>query len=35
VEQTTALLGTKNILGFVLNGIDGCDHLYTKYRSYG
>lgn len=31
VEQTVALLGKKNLLGVVLNGIEATDHLYYQY----
>jgi len=31
VEQTTALLGQKNIVGIVLNGVEARNHLYRKY----
>ena len=31
VEQTVALLGKKNILGIVLNGVETRDHLYYQY----
>jgi capsular exopolysaccharide synthesis family protein len=31
VEQTIALLGKKNILGIVLNGVEARDHLYYQY----
>lgn len=31
VEQTIALLGKKNIVGVVLNGIEARDHLYYQY----
>jgi capsular exopolysaccharide synthesis family protein len=32
VEQATSLLGTKNIVGVVLNGLASRNHLYTKYH---
>ena len=31
VEQSVALLGKKNIVGIVLNGIEARDHLYYQY----
>lgn len=31
VEQTVALLGKKNIVGIVLNGVETRDHLYYQY----
>ena len=31
VEQTIELLGKKNILGIVLNGVEARDHLYYQY----
>jgi capsular exopolysaccharide synthesis family protein len=31
VEQTIALLGKKNILGIVLNGMEASNHLYYQY----
>lgn len=31
VEQTVALLGKKNIVGIVLNGVKARDHLYHQY----
>jgi succinoglycan biosynthesis transport protein ExoP len=31
VEQTIALLGKKNIVGIVLNGVEARDHLYYQY----
>ncbi len=31
VEQTIELLGKKNILGIVLNGMEARDHLYYQY----
>ena len=34
VEQAVTLLGRKHILGIVLNGVEGLDRLYYKYRSY-
>lgn len=34
VEQTIALLGKKNILGIVLNGVEVRDHLYYQYESH-
>ena len=33
VEQATTLLGTKNVLGIVLNGLDARNHLYNKYQA--
>jgi len=32
VEQTITLLGSKNIVGIVLNGVAARDHLYYRYR---
>jgi capsular exopolysaccharide synthesis family protein len=34
VEQTITLLGKKNILGIVLNGVQARDHLYYQYHEY-
>jgi succinoglycan biosynthesis transport protein ExoP len=34
VEETFALLGPKHVLGVVLNGLDGLDRVYSKYRAY-
>ena len=34
VEQSIALLGARNILGMVLNGVDASSQAYTKYHSY-
>jgi capsular exopolysaccharide synthesis family protein len=34
VDQTIALLGKKNIVGVVLNGVEAHDHLYYHYHSY-
>ena len=34
VEQATALLGAKNIVGIVLNGVEARNHLYNRYQSY-
>ena len=34
IEQTIALLGKKNILGIVLNGIEARNHLYYQYNGY-
>jgi len=31
VDQTIELLGKKNILGVVLNGMEARDHLYYQY----
>jgi len=31
VEQTIALLGKKNIVGIVLNGMEARNHLYYQY----
>lgn len=36
VDEAVALLGKKNILGIVINGVKGLDRAYSKYyRSYG
>jgi succinoglycan biosynthesis transport protein ExoP len=34
VEETFKLLGPKHVLGVVLNGMDGLDKVYSKYRAY-
>jgi Mrp family chromosome partitioning ATPase len=34
VEQTIELLGKKNILGVVLNGVEARNHLYYQYHEY-
>ncbi len=34
VEQTVTLLGKKNILGIVLNGVESRNHLYYQYHEY-
>ena len=34
VEQTISLLGKKNILGIVLNGVEARNHLYYQYHEY-
>jgi Mrp family chromosome partitioning ATPase len=35
-DEAVALLGKKNILGMVLNGVDGLERTYSKYYgSYG
>jgi capsular exopolysaccharide synthesis family protein len=34
VEQTIELLGKKNILGIVLNGVEPRNHLYYQYHEY-
>jgi Mrp family chromosome partitioning ATPase len=34
VEQTIELLGRKNILGVVLNGVEARNHLYYQYDEY-
>ena len=34
VEQTIELLGKKNIVAIVLNGVEARDHLYYQYRYY-
>jgi Mrp family chromosome partitioning ATPase len=34
LEQTIELLGKKNILGIVLNGVEARNHLYYQYHEY-
>ena len=34
VEHAFALLGPKHVLGVVLNGLEGLDRVYSKYRAY-
>jgi capsular exopolysaccharide synthesis family protein len=34
VEEAFKQLGPKHVLGVVLNGMEGLDKLYSKYRSY-
>ena len=34
VEQTIELLGKKNIVGIVLNGVEARNHLYYRYHEY-
>jgi capsular exopolysaccharide synthesis family protein len=34
VEQTVELLGKKNIIGIVLNGVEARNHLYYQYNEY-
>lgn len=34
VEQTVNLLGKKNIVGIVLNGVEARNHLYYQYHDY-
>jgi protein-tyrosine kinase len=34
VEQTVTLLGKKNIVGIVLNGVEARNHLYYQYHEY-
>jgi Mrp family chromosome partitioning ATPase len=34
VEQTIELLGKKNVLGVVLNGVEARNHLYYQYHEY-
>jgi capsular exopolysaccharide synthesis family protein len=34
VEQTIELLGKKNILGVILNGVESRNHLYYQYHEY-
>jgi polysaccharide biosynthesis transport protein len=34
VEEAFKLLGPKHVLGVVLNGLEGLDKVYSKYRAY-
>jgi Mrp family chromosome partitioning ATPase len=34
VEQTIELIGKKNIVGIVLNGVEARNHLYYQYDEY-
>jgi Mrp family chromosome partitioning ATPase len=34
VDAAMETLGTKHVLGVILNGVDGVGRLYSKYRSY-
>jgi capsular exopolysaccharide synthesis family protein len=34
IESTIELLGKKNIVGIVLNGVEARDHLYSQYGEY-
>jgi capsular exopolysaccharide synthesis family protein len=34
VEQAVNLLGSKNVIGIVLNGLEGLDRVYSKYYGY-
>jgi len=34
VDKTIETLGQKNVLGVILNGVEGVERLYSKYHSY-
>jgi len=35
IEESARNLGNDHILGIILNGIEGLDHMYSKYYGYG
>jgi Mrp family chromosome partitioning ATPase len=34
IDETTRNLGRDHIMGIILNGVEGLDHIYTKYYGY-